>query len=43
MNTQRTENMTRQTIQVKKLRGVEHSKRIHEIELGTDGLNIFES
>jgi circadian clock protein KaiC len=43
MDIEKIENRTRQTIQVKKLRGVEHSKRIHEIELGTDGLNIFES
>ena len=36
-------NIVRPTIQVKKLRGVEHSEQIHFIKLGSDGLCIFKS
>jgi len=43
MGSQIIENAVRHTIQVKKLRGVKHSEQIHPIELGTNGLNIFEA
>jgi circadian clock protein KaiC len=43
MGSQIIENTVRHTIQVKKLRGVKHSEQIHPIELGTNGLNIFEA
>ena len=37
------ENTVRQTIQIKKLRGVEHSDQIHHIELDVDGLHVVEA
>jgi len=43
MDSQVIENTIRQTIQIKKLRGVEHSEQIHPIILGSDGLHIFEA
>jgi KaiC/GvpD/RAD55 family RecA-like ATPase len=43
LDNQVIENTVRQTIQIKKLRGVEHSERIHPIELDADGLHIYEA
>lgn len=43
MNNQLIENIPRQTIQIKKLRGVKHSQQIHPIKLEGDGLHIFEA
>jgi circadian clock protein KaiC len=43
MDSQIIENTVRHTIQVKKLRGVNHSEQVHPIELETNGLVISES
>ncbi|MGI0056022.1 MAG: RAD55 family ATPase, partial [Nitrosarchaeum sp.] len=43
IDSQIIENTVKHTIQVKKLRGVKHSQQIHPIELGTDGLHVFEA
>jgi len=42
MNNQIIENIPRQTIQIKKLRGIKHSQQIHPIVLDGDGLHILE-
>jgi circadian clock protein KaiC len=43
MDSQIIGNTIRQTIQIKKLRGIEHSQQIHPIKMGLDGLYVFEA
>ncbi|WP_297463165.1 ATPase domain-containing protein [Nitrosarchaeum sp.] len=43
MDNQIIENTPRQTIQIKKLRGIKHSQQIHPIRLEVDGLHILEA
>jgi len=43
MDNQIIENIPRQTIQIKKLRGIKHSQQIHPIRLDVDGLHILEA
>jgi KaiC/GvpD/RAD55 family RecA-like ATPase len=43
MDSQIIGNTIRQTIQIKKLRGIEHSEQIHPIEMRMDGLYVFEA
>lgn len=43
MDSQIIGNTIRPTIQIKKLRGIEHSEQIHPIEIGMDGLYVFEA
>ena len=43
MDSETIENTARQTIQIKKLRGVKHSDRIHPIIISDDGMHIFDA
>jgi len=43
MDCQTMHNTVRRTIQIKKLRGIKHNPQIHIIELGINGLHIFEA
>ena len=33
----------RRTIKITKLRGIKHSEKIHSLELGNNGLHIYEN
>jgi len=42
LDNQVIDNKMRRTIKITKLRGIEHSEQVHSLELGSNGLYVFD-